>query len=597
MLEEVRIRGLGVIDDATLPLSAGLTVVTGETGAGKTMVVSGLLLLFGERADSSQVSASATAADIEGRLRLDPASAAVARALEAGGAIDDDGTLILSRTVSKEGRSRATVGGRSAPAGVLADIAETVLAVHGQAAQLRLTRPAQQRDLLDRFAGADASAVKAEYADAFAVWRSAVGDLVERRSHQAERARESEMLQFALGQIDVVRPQEAEDEELDGELRRLSNADALRQATSLGQTALVGAEATSGADAANVDALLGRARRALDDVAESDPALATLSARVHEVAYLVADIAAELATYSANVEDDPIRLEAAMQRRSELKTLVSKYSDSTAGIAGVLDWAKQARSKLEGLDSSDEALAQLQRELDQAAEVAAKYAGQLSSLRADAASRFGAQVTGELAHLAMGSAQISVTVQHRPPVVGGATLSVGGAPSAATADGIDEVAIELVSHDGGQPRPLAKGASGGELSRVMLAIEVVLAGADPVSTMIFDEVDSGVGGQAAVEIGRRLADLGRSHQVLAVTHLPQVAAYADQHVVIEKSTSGAVTKSGIALLDEDQRVVELTRMLAGLVDSDSGRAHARELLDSARTHKAQHSTATSKSKA
>jgi len=576
VLEELRITGLGVIEDTTLPLASGMNVITGETGAGKTMVVTGLGLLFGGRADAGRVRAEPGRAVVEGRLRLTgSAGAAVhARIVDAGAEADEDGTVLLSRTVSAEGRSRAYVGGRSAPVAVLGEVGEHAVAVHGQSDQLRLLRPAEQRAALDRFAGAEHEKLLAAYREVFQRWRRASDDLADRRRHARERSQEADLLRLGLDEITRVDPQPGEDEELRAEAQRLEHSEGLRTAAQLAYQAVAGG-VDAGDDAPDATGMLGTARRALEAQAGVDPALAELAGRLSEAAALVGDVAVELSAYLGGLDADPARLEAVYERRAALRALTRKYADD---VDGVIAWAQRARTRLAELDTSDEALEELDRECRRLAAEAAELAGRLSAARREAADRFASQVSVELAGLAMPHARVDVAVLPRPAGRGEPVLTVDGAQVGVTPDGADEVELRLLAHPGAPALPLQKGASGGELSRVMLAIEVVFAGAGGPPTLVFDEVDAGVGGRAAVEIGRRLARLARSHQVLVVTHLPQVAAFADRHLVVAKDTGGAVTTSGVRVVEDTERARELARMLAGLPDSDLGIAHAEELL-------------------
>ena len=576
MLEELRIRGLGVIDDAVLPLDAGLTVVTGETGAGKTMVVTGLLLLFGDRADSARVRSGAVAASIDGRLVVPRDSAAAVRVADAGGEVDDDGTLVLRRTVSASGRSRAYVGGAPAPVGVLGDLAERLVAVHGQADQQRLTRPAEQRAALDRYAGVDLT----EYSAAFRRWRDAAARLADRSARARELQREADLLAHGIAEIEAADPQAGEDAELAVLATRLAHADALRLAARAAHDALLGDADDPAADTADVTMLLGQAGRALAQQSGDDPDLDALARRVGDLSASAADIGAELAAYAERLDADPERLAQAEARRAVLTGLTRKYGDD---LDAVLDWADSARKRLADLDVSEEALAELAGERDRAAAETARLAAQMSAQREQAASRLAQAITDELGGLAMPSAEVVIEVRRRPAGAAAAPLTVDGAEVGASSDGVDEVDLLLRPHPDSPALPVARGASGGELSRVMLAIEVCLAGTDPVPTMVFDEVDAGVGGRAAVEVGRRLARLARDHQVLVVTHLPQVAAYADRHVVVDKPldlSTGGVTRSDVRLVAGDQRVAELARMLSGR-DSGTAREHAAELLAAA----------------
>jgi DNA repair protein RecN (Recombination protein N) len=572
-LTELRIRGLGAIDDVTLELGDGLTVVTGETGAGKTMVVTGLTLLFGGRADPGRVRANGRAG-VEGRLALPADSPVWERAADAGADPDDDGTLILARTVSAEGRSRAHLGGRSVPVGVVAELAEGLLAVHGQSDQLRLSRPAEQRRALDRYAGTGHLELLDRYREAYGRWRQLAGDLERRRRQARELAQAADVLRHGLEEIEAVGPQQGEDDELDAQARRLSDADALRAAADEARTALVGDVTGDLGDDLPQDAsaALAIAERAL--AASDDPTLVMLAQDLNDAVAVVSDVAGQLATYVADLDADPARLAEVMDRRAAITALVRKYADVGEGVAGVLAWAEDARRRLDELDVSDEALEALEAARDAARAEVDDLGAQVSAGRRAAADGFAAEVGRELAGLAMKSARVSFAIDSDPDAPG--------------PEGIDEVALLMAAHPGAPPRPVHKGASGGELSRVMLAIEVVFAGADPVPVMVFDEVDAGVGGQAAGEIGRRLARLARQHQVVVVTHLAQVAAFADTHLVVDKSpdTGAGVTATDIRAVHGEDRVRELARMLSGLTDSDTGQAHARELLAVAATARA-----------
>jgi DNA repair protein RecN (Recombination protein N) len=590
VLEEMRIQGLGVIDDAVLQLGPGLTVVTGETGAGKTMVVAGLGLLFGGRADSGAVRTSAGTALVEGRLRVSPDGPVAERAQEAGGQLDDD-ALLLARSVTKEGRSRAYVGGRAVPVGVLAELAEHCLEVHGQSDQSRLLLPARQRDALDRYAGAAVLALRRRCAAGYAELRAAGAELAELRERARERAQEGDLLRFGLEEVAAVDPQPGEDVALAQEDERLANAEALRGAADRAHTVLLGDEDSAGGDVtADARSLVAAAGAELTAAARHDPELEGLAGRLREVGYLLADVAADLGAYATGVEADPARLAAVQDRRAALGRLVRKYGGGEQGADGsevpaVLAWAEQAAHRLRTLEGADGRIDALTQRVGELQTELADVVAELSAARKDAATVFAAAVTAELAHLAMPQAELEVTVEQSEAPEPAAGLVVHGRRLAYGPHGVDDVQIMLRPHPGAPSRPLQKGASGGELSRVMLAVEVVFAGSDPVPTMVFDEVDAGVGGKAAVEVGRRLALLARTTQVVVVTHLPQVAAFADQHLVVRKASDGAVTRSGVTSLDDAGRLQELSRMLAGLEQSDTAQAHAAELLATAASAK------------
>lgn len=583
MLAEIRIQALGAISSATAEFDRGLTVLTGETGAGKTMVVTGLHLLGGARADATRVRSGADRAVVEGRFStedLDPAVAAgVDDILDSSGAErDDDGSIIALRTVNRDGPSRAYLGGRSVPAKSLTSLTNGLLALHGQNDQLRLMRPEEQRAALDRFAGVEAALER--YRKLRDEWLVARRDLVDRTERAREMAQEADRLKFALTEIDHVDPAPGEDDGLVADIRRLSELDAVREAAAAARLAVAGDDDEPDSQSRSAAEQLARAVALLEST--GDAALGGLAGQLTEAAGIAADAGRELGAFLADLPTDASALEAKLARQSELRNLTRKYA---ADIDGVLAWAAQARQRLGQLDVSEEALSGLGRRVEQLAGQVAGAAAELSAARHGAATGLGQAVTAELSGLAMADADFTVAVSILPAREDDSAplLLPDGRTAHAGSDGVDLVEFGFTAHRGGDAHrggllPLHKSASGGELSRVMLALEVVLAASAAGTTMVFDEVDAGVGGRAAVQIGRRLARLARTHQVIVVTHLPQVAAYADTHLVVE----GADGASAVRRLDDEQRVGELARMLAGLGESDTGRAHARELLAAAR---------------
>ncbi len=572
MIEELRIRSLGVIDDAVLDFDPGFTVLTGETGAGKTMVVTGLGLLLGARADAAQIRRGAKQAVVEGTVRVAPGGPVVERITDAGGSVDDN-VAILARSVTTQGRSRAHVGGAGAPVAVLADIAIDLAAVHGQSDQHRLLQPGRQRDLLDAFAQDDDERSKYRLTHTtFTELQQRLDGLVEQRE---SRLQEADLLRFGLDEIAQTQPDIGEDVALLAEEQRLAHADELHGAAGSARQLL-----DSDGDRDGANAMLAEARRILDAVREHDEVLAKLADRVAELGYLTTDVAADLASYLDGVAVDPRRLATVSERRAALAHLTRKYGST---IDDVLQWSEKAAKRLADLDSTDDELERLTDTLKTVRSELSDSAWRLSLRRQSAATELSNKVTQEMTALAMPHALLRVDVEQQE-TEGGLQLSDGRCVRFG-ADGIDDVTIVLQPHADAPAQTLAKGASGGELSRVMLALEVVLAGVDPVPTFVFDEVDAGVGGKAAVEVGRRLARLARSAQVIVVTHLPQVAAFADRHLVVSKSHDGVVTSSDVVALDASNRPKELARMLAGLEDSALGQAHAEELLELAASEK------------
>ncbi len=581
MLSEIRIESLGAISTATAEFDRGLTVLTGETGTGKTMVVTGLHLLGGARADATRIRSGADRAVVEGRFSTgelgDGVASQVDEILDASGADrDEDGSVIAARSVSRSGPSRAFLGGRSVPAKSLSTFTTELLTLHGQNDQLRLMRGDEQRAALDRFA--DVGSQLRRYRAVRESWQVARRDLVERTQRAREMAQEADRLKFGLGEIDAVDPRPGEDDTLVDDIRRLSELDALREAAQVARSALSGAldDAAADADAASAAHEVGQAKSALE--ATDDSALRALGERLAEALAVIGDVSTELGQYLSELPSDASTLETKLARQSELRALTRKYA---ADIDGVLSWARESRERLAQLDVSEETLAALEHRVAELETEVAAAATELSKLRTKAAKGLAKAVTAELSGLAMADAEFTVTVS--PLTARGDDTAPITLPSGATvhagSDGADAVEFGFSAHRGTDVLPLNKSASGGELSRVMLALEVVLAASVEGTTMVFDEVDAGVGGRAAVQIGRRLARLARTHQVIVVTHLPQVAAYADIHLVVD--SAGRNSASGVRRLGDEDRIAELARMLAGLGDSDSGRAHARELLDAA----------------
>ena len=555
MLAALRLTAFGVVDEAQLELGPGLTALTGETGAGKTMVVAGLGHLLGARADAGIVRRGRDRAVVEGRWVLPPWM--VERVRELGGDADD-GEVVTLRQVSATGRSRAVVGGAGVPVAALADLISDAATIHGQSGQLRLSSPDRQRDLLDAHARPPQLA---RYRLAYAERRDAATELHLLENEGMARAREADMLRFGLGEIRSVDPQPGEDRALAAEQSLLMDLDDLRRLGSLAQQDLSGSETDF--DAPSAVALLGEARKALAQLADRDDRAGALAARAVELGMLANDLAAEVAGYLDDLVADPLRLEAVGARRAQLAGLTRKYG---ATVEEVLEWADAAEERLGHLVSSDERITELRSRITQLDAQLVADAADISETRRRAATELSTQVRDELAALAMPHAELR--------------FEVGEAPLGA--HGADRIELLFSANPGSLPAPLGKVASGGELSRVRLALEVVLASGAEGHTFVFDEVDAGVGGAVGLEIGRRLQRLASRSQVIVVTHLAQVAAFADAHFVVHKSSDGQVTTSGVRRLDEGERAAELARMMGGQASSEKGMEHAAELLERAR---------------
>jgi DNA repair protein RecN (Recombination protein N) len=561
MITELRIADLGVISDAVISLHPGLTVVTGETGAGKTMIISGLGLLLGGRADPRSVRRGSERARVEGRFTIDNVELAQT-VQEAGGQLDDD-ELIVARHVTSAGRSRAYVGGAQVPASVCAELTAALVRIHGQTEQERLTEADRQRQLLDRFAGVPVLEPLASYTSLWAEDRAARTELAELRAEAQRRAREIDLLRFGLDEIERVAPASGEDVALAAEALRLQSADDLRDSAESAVQALAGPDDEPG----GALAMLYAARKVFESAVSRDPAATQLGERLVDASYQLSDLTADLARYLDSLESQPGRLEQIAERRAQLSTLTRKYGTT---CDEVLQWAAESAVRLTQLEQSDERIATLEQRVDALATELASLAGQISRARHEASGRFSNLVLGELAALAMPHARLSFDVTS-------AELGPSGA---------DRVDLTFAANPGSELRSLGRVASGGELSRVRLALEVVLAGGQEAVTLVFDEVDAGVGGKVAVEVGRRLARLAQHSQVVVVTHLAQVAAFADRHYVVVKSDDGQVTTSGVVQVADEDRAVELARMMAGLDTTESALAHAGELVELAASARA-----------
>lgn len=560
MIEDIRITDLGVISEAELTFDKGLTVLTGETGAGKTMVLTALGLLLGDRSDSGAIRSGANQTSVEGRWHLASTNPAIAKAEDAG-ALVTDGELLLARTVSSDGRSKAVIGGRSVPVGLLSEIGAELVVVHGQADQIRLKSPAAQKTALDKFAGLKHLELLSEYSNFYSAWKQAQATLEDVQLNMSARAKQVAELQEALAELDKLAAKPNEDVELAELAQRLTHSEDLRSAVGLAHDALL----NDSFDAVDATSLIGKARKAIENAAVHDSALEAKAAVLRQLGEDLNDVAAELSGYLSSLENDsPLTLDQIQERRSALNQALRRWGPT---IEDLHAFQESAQGKLAELDFSSERIATLETEVNNLHNEVQARAEQISSNRSNAAKDLGQRVSQELVALAMGGSKLHVLVEK--------TDQLG--PT-----GLDSVSFLLESYSGAEPRPLGKGASGGELSRIMLALEVILAETDSTPTFIFDEVDAGVGGAAAIEVGRRLAKLAKNAQVIVVTHLAQVAAFADRHLTVVKTSDAGFTSSDVRVLDDSARAEELARMLSGLSDSETARTHASELRDLAK---------------
>lgn len=554
MLTEIRIADLGVIGDATIEPGPGFTAVTGETGAGKTLIVTGLALLAGAKADPRLIRTGAARALVEARWR---AADGDAEALADLGAELEDGEVLLTRLLGPN-RSRMALGGVQVPLGQAAALVGEWVTIHGQSEQLRLGTPERQLEVLDRYAGAELADLLDGYRIDYASRQHASAELHELVTQAQARARELDLLRFGLDEIEKTAPQAGEDAALAAETLRLQAVDDLRQAAQGALVALAGDE-DAYTEAADALSLVSTARKTLASGVGKDAELAPIADELSGAAAALADVSSALAGYLAGLDADPLRLEWIAGRRAELAHLTRKYGET---VDEVLAWSAEAATRVTELDAGDARIEELRAEVARLDDRLAAAAAELSRLRRTAADQLAGLVAAELAALAMPSAQLAFEISPRE-------LGPGGG---------DQVNLVFSANPGSAPGPLGRVASGGELSRVRLALEVVLATEATGETFVFDEVDAGVGGSVALEIGRRLSRLAETCQVIVVTHLAQVAAFADRHYQVTKADDGSVTTSGVRRVEGEERVEVLARMMGGLDSSESALAHARELL-------------------
>ena len=562
MLTELTIRQLGVIEEATFHPGSNLTVVTGETGAGKTMLVLGLGMVSGVRADSSVVRSEQAMATVSARFSHLPPT--VVEAVENLGGVLDDGELIVQRQVSNNGRSRTWVGGSTVTQASVNFIGADLVTIHGQSEQVRLSTGERQRQVLDRAAGPMMAKILDTYRAKFEEHKKVVEELEALTESARDQAREMDMLAYGVAEIERIAPHPGEDDALRAEAKRLQDADLLRADAYTSMVAL------TGDDSVESDPVLSQISvtvKALEHAASQDPGAEVLAVGARELSALATDLASQVSSYLADLDADPIRLEWIETRLAELKGLTRKYG---ADATEVLAWVASASTRLQELEGSDERLTILRDRAQILDTELHDLAAQMTNLRHQAANDFASKIARELAALAMPHAKVEFDIRTR--------LDLGPW-------GADTVSLLFTANPGTEPAPLAKVASGGELSRVRLAIEVVLADSTLKQTFVFDEVDAGIGGAVGLQIGQRLACLATQGQVIVVTHLAQVAAFADTHYVLHKTDDGEVTASGIREVQGNDRLAELARMMGGLDQSASSLAHASELLDQARSMK------------
>lgn len=563
-LEEISIKSLGIIDRSDLELGRGLNVLTGETGAGKTMILTALSLVLGGKSDSSLVRHGADRLVATARFSLNAEQSSVVDEL---GAEVEDGSLIISRSVTAEGKSKALVGGAAVPAGTLSDFASNLIEIHGQSANTQIVKSSKQRELLDRFGGDEIARALAHYQEKYHQYLALKERISAMKANANKRGAEIAELEEFLSGWNKLKATRGECTSTDDEINRLSSVEDLRIATAAAIAAIASEE-----DGALTR--LGSARRALDGAKERDSQLAEIAERVAESLFILDDAHRDLSSYAASLEADPARLDSLQSRKAELTAFLKRWGDGSAPDDSLVSLALKAKSGKEAiadLKGGDDRISELESELANVKKSLLESAMALTSIRTTFAEKLSSDVTNEIHALSMPHTQFFLELSSPD-------YSAPMKESDFSTLGCDDISMVIQGHLDGPKVAIGKGASGGEMSRIMLALEVVIAKTHPVGTYIFDEVDAGVGGKAAIEVGKRLHELSKDAQVIVVTHLPQVAAWADTHFVVKKSSDGSIVASGVSKIEHEERIEEIARMLAGLEESTSAREHAAELL-------------------
>ena len=567
-LEEISIRNLGIIEESRLELGKGLNVLTGETGAGKTMILTALSLVLGGKSDSALVRSGSDRLTATSVFSI-PTEITddFAQVLSESDVSIDEGQLIFSRSVTAEGKSKALCNASTVPATLLSELSQFLIEIHGQSANTQLVKASRQRELLDRFGGEAVSTAQKSYDSFYSAYLELKNRIKAMKSASAQRDNEIAELEEFLDGWSKLKPTRGEIAATVDEISRLSSVEDLR-------VAAAGAIQAASDEEAGALTALGAAKRFLENAKGRDSRLDSIAEQVAESFYALDEASRDLNSYISGLEADPDRLNALQERRSALTAFAKKWGrggEPDEVMVELAARAKSGRESIADLRGGDERIAELEDELSKIKKNLLKAAEALTSARSKAAAELSSAVSDELKQLSMPHTELIIDLE-TPDYKG--TLK----ESDFTQFGCDEVSISIKAHATAAKIAIGKGASGGEMSRIMLALEVVIAKTHPVGTYIFDEVDAGVGGKAAIEVGRRLHLLAQSAQVIVVTHLPQVAAWADTHFRVQKRSDGSIVESGVEKLSENQRVEEIARMLAGLEESSSALEHAAELL-------------------
>lgn len=562
MLEQINISNLGIIKEASLSFNNGLTAITGETGAGKTMVLSALHLLLGKRANSNMVGKYSNQLSVEGCWDINNEN--LIKEIEETGAIIEEGQVFINRTIKENSKSRSVIGGKSTPTTVLGAIGGKLVNIHGQSDQTRLKSKTAQKDALDKYAGEPFQKALKEYIKVYKEWKKQKEHIEDIKQNSAARKREINNLKSFIDEFDKVDPYENEFEEIEKKINSLSNVDAIRNSMCEGQESV----APSDSELPQVSDQISMLISSLSKVSQYDSVIEEIQAKAAKINDDFDDLISEIESYIENIDEDSIeQLYIAQERELELKKFIKKYGDT---LDEIIDQKNEAEKELEELEQYNQPVEDLEEEFIKTSKKLQEKSDKLTEIRTKTAIKMEKNVNKELLGLSMSGSSLKIIV------------SQIDSPSST---GQDEIEFGMISKGSAKINQISKSASGGELSRIMLAIEVVLADTKNIGTFIFDEVDSGVGGETAIEIGKRLAQLSKDAQVIVVTHLPQVAAYADHFLQVTKTVEENETLTTVKELNNEEKINELTRMLSGMSDSSSGKAHAKELFEHAKSFK------------
>ena len=556
-LEEISIRSLGVIDSSNIEFHDGLTVLTGETGAGKTMVLTALGLVLGNKSDSDLVRLGAERATVTGRFSIDKNLAQIIE--ENGGSVESD-CAIITRTVSAQGKSRVLIGGALTSASFVADLGLQLVEIHQQSSSLRLTKANTVRELVDSFGRVSTD----KYQELFSQFSELTRRITDLKAQLARRDSEIGELKAFAQAFAEVNPLPGEIELIENEISKLGSVEEINQVLVNGLNNIENDEISA------INSLL-QTKKDLEKLRDKDLSLDLIIDKYVENTLNLQETMGDIASYLSKLEADPKRFDYLQNRKSAINSLIKKYgkgSDKTLAYDQLILDGQSAQMRIEDLSGGEERIAQIQKQLSELFNLMRNEAAQISKSREAAAERLALAVTNEIRALSMPNGSLSIELNSKD----------SSNPSNFQSYGLDELEILFCSHQGGKELPLNKVASGGELSRIMLGIEVVIADSQNIGSYIFDEVDAGVGGKAAIEIGRRLSQLAQKAQVIVITHLAQVAVWADHHLVVKKNESGSVTQSDVVAVSENERRVEIARMLSGQESSETAQQHAAELL-------------------